>query len=60
MLSDDLIIGAKGAATYSGLSARQVYHLSAGGRLPVIKKGKRLYFRKSDLDAAFRADAAHG
>jgi hypothetical protein len=27
-------------------------------RLPVIRKGRKLYFRKSELEAAFRADAA--
>tara|TARA_B100000678_G_scaffold10920_1_gene8843 strand:+ start:4163 stop:4264 length:102 start_codon:yes stop_codon:yes gene_type:complete len=28
------------------------------GLLPHVKKGKRLYFRKSELEAAFRSQGA--
>lgn len=55
MLSEDLIVGAIAAAKYAGLKARVIYHLVEKGHLPVIRKGKRLYFRKSDLEAAFRS-----
>lgn len=55
MLSLDLIAGAGAAAAYSGLTARTIYHMVEAGQLPVIRKGKRLYFRKSELDAAFRS-----
>lgn len=60
MLNQDLVAGAKGAAAYTGLSERVIYHMAEDGRLPVIRKGKRLYFRKSELEAAFRSDAANG
>ena len=53
MLADDLLQGAKGAAAYSGLSQRAVYHLIESGKLPVIRKGRRLYFRKTELEQAF-------
>jgi excisionase family DNA binding protein len=53
MLSEDLIKGAAGAAAYLGLSARSVYHMTEKGQLPVIRKGRTLFYRKSDLDAAF-------
>lgn len=60
MLSDDLIAGAPAAAAYVGLTARAIYHLTEQGHLPVIRKGKRLYFRKSELEAAFRSGTANG
>lgn len=57
MLNTDLIAGAKGAGRYIGLTDKAVYHMVEKGHLPVIRKGKRLFFRKSELDAAFRSDA---
>lgn len=57
MLSQDLIAGASAAAMYAGLTPRAIYHLVEQGHLPVIRKGKRLYFRKSELEAAFRSEA---
>ncbi|WP_221795695.1 helix-turn-helix domain-containing protein [Aquisediminimonas sediminicola] len=58
MLQQDLIAGAKMAAEYTGLTERQIYHMAEDGRLPVIRKGKRLFFRKSELEAAFRSEVA--
>ena len=58
MLSHDLLSGAKAAADYTGESPRAIYHLVERGHLPVIRKGRKLYFRKSELEAAFRSDAA--
>lgn len=58
MLSDDLLSGAKAAAAYIGETTRAVYHMTEQGRLPVIRMGRRLYFRKSELEAAFRSEAA--
>ena len=55
MLSENLVAGAKGAAEYTGLPVRTIYHLSERGLLPVIRKGKSMFFLKSDLDAAFRS-----
>lgn len=59
MLSEDLVMGAKGAATYSGLTQRQVYHMVERGVLPVIRKGRTMFFRKSELEAAFRSEASN-
>ena len=58
MLSSDLLSGAKAAAIYIGESPRAVYHMADKGLLPCIRKGRKLYFRKSELEAAFRSDAA--
>lgn len=57
MLADDLLPGAIAAATFIGVTPRAVYHLVEAGHLPAIKKGRKLYFRKSELEAAFRAVA---
>lgn len=59
MLQNDLVAGARGAAAYIGLTERQIYHMVEGGHLPVIRKGRKLFFRKSELEAAFRSEAAH-
>ena len=59
MLSSDLIKGAKAVETETGgvITARQVYHMVEQGHLPVIRKGRALYFRRSELEAAFRSDS---
>lgn len=56
MLSEDLLTGAKAAAEYIGATPRIVYHMVESGNLPAIRKGKRLWFRKSELEAAFRSE----
>jgi excisionase family DNA binding protein len=58
MLSADLITGASQAARYIGVSPRVVYHMCENGTLPHIKRGRRLFFRKSELEAAFRSEVA--
>ena len=40
-----------------GISPRAVYHLVEAGHLPAIKKGRKLYFRKSELEKAFSSAA---
>lgn len=55
MLRDDLLIGAKAAAEYIGASPRMIYHMTERGTLPCSKRGKRLFFRKSELEATFRS-----
>jgi excisionase family DNA binding protein len=55
-LASDLISGAQGAASFIGITPRAIYHMVEAGQLPVIKKGRRLYFRKSELEAAFSSD----
>jgi excisionase family DNA binding protein len=58
MLADDLLPGAIAAAAYIGVTPRAVYHLVDAGHLPAIKKGRRLYFRKTELQRAFSTNAA--
>lgn len=57
-MHSDLMVGAESAASYTGLSRRTVYRLVDEGRLPVVRKGRRLYFRRSELDRAFSAQEA--
>lgn len=52
-MNSDLIVGAQAAARYTGLSRRAVYRLVERGLIPTIRMGRRLYFRKSELDRAF-------
>ena len=54
-LSEDLIRGARAAAEYIGpsVTTRMVFHMAENGHLPCIRKGRALFFRKSDLDEAF-------
>lgn len=54
----DIVQGAAGAAAYLGVKPRTIYHLAEKGLVPVIRKGKLMFFRKSELDAAFRSEAA--
>ena len=56
-LSDDLLQGAAGAASYLGIAPRAVYRMTEAGELPVIRKGRKLFYRKSDLERAFQAAA---
>ena len=57
---EDLIRGAKGVEhdSQGRIKARQVYHMVENGQLPVIRKGRSMFFRRSELEAAFRSDAA--
>lgn len=58
MLTEDLLAGAMAAAAYLGVKPRSIYHMTEAGHLPVIRKGRRLYYRKSELEAAFRSEVA--
>lgn len=60
MLSEDLLAGAIAAARFMGLQPRAIYHMVEAGHLPVIRKGRRLYFRKSELEKAFSSPVAAG
>jgi hypothetical protein len=59
VLGSDLIKGAKGVEDYTGglITQRQVYHMVEHGQLPVIRKGRVMFFRKSSLEQAFQPDA---
>lgn len=52
-MNTDLIEGAARAAIFTGLSRRKIYRLAEQGYVPVVRKGRRLYFRKSELECAF-------
>lgn len=58
-LSDDLLEGAAAAASFLKLKGgpRAVYRMTEGGHLPVIRKGRKLFYRKSDLETAFSVAA---
>jgi excisionase family DNA binding protein len=58
MLNSDLIHGAAAAAAYCGLNRRTIYHMVDRGDLPVIRKGRTMFFRKSELDKAFTSESA--
>lgn len=57
MIKDDLIVGARAAGEHIGLSQRFIYAMVERGDLPVIKSGKRLLFRKSELERALTGSA---
>lgn len=54
-LSDDLLEGAAAAADYLGIRQRAIYRMTENGDLPAIRKGRKLFYRKSDLERAFQA-----
>lgn len=54
-LRDDLLHGAKAAADYTGLTPRAIYHMVENGTIPHVRKGASIFFRKSQLDEAFRS-----
>lgn len=56
----DLLPSAAAAAAHTGLSRSQIYRLVDQGHIPAIRKGRRLFFRKSELDHAFSAHAVLG
>lgn len=58
-LSEDLLDGAAAAAAYVGLKPRTIYRLAEINEIPVIRKGGKLFFRKSELDKAFASDATN-
>lgn len=56
-LADDLIEGAADAAEFvfgDRSKRRKVYRMTEKGELPAIRKGSRIFYRKSDLEAAFQ------
>ena len=56
-LADDLIDGAAAAARFTGLKPRTIYRMAETGELPAIRKGGKIFFRKSDLEKAFTQQA---
>lgn len=56
-MNSDLLPGAARAAAYTGLPRRVIYRMTEQGHLPVTRKGRRLFYRKTELDEAFKATA---
>jgi excisionase family DNA binding protein len=52
-LCEDLIRGGGAAAKFLGLSRNQVYRMTENGHLPHVKRGGMIFYRKSELLAAF-------
>lgn len=57
MIKDDIIVGARAAAEHIGLSQRFIYAMVERGDVPVIRSGRRLLFRKSELERALTGNA---
>lgn len=57
-ISDDLLDGADAAAGFLGLDVRKVRRLTESGHLPVIRKGRKLFYLKTALHEAFYGDTA--
>jgi excisionase family DNA binding protein len=57
VLKDDLLPGAKAAADFIGVKPRAVYHMVESGQLPCVRMGRKIYFRRSELERAFSAAA---
>lgn len=58
MLSEDLLEGAAAIGRYIGKSERATFHLIYQNQIPVIRKGRRIFARKSELERAFSSEAA--
>jgi hypothetical protein len=48
-LADDLMVGVKPIAKFTGLQERVIFHLAPRGHLPLFKIGGRWAARKSTL-----------
>lgn len=53
MLKNDLLLGAKAAAEYTGLTERSIYHMVDQRKIPHGRVGMRIFFRRSELDIHF-------
>lgn len=57
-LGEDMLNGISAAARHCGLPARTIAHFVEIRAMPFKRVGRRVFFRKSELDAFFRADVA--
>ena len=53
MLKNDLLLGVKAAAEYTGLTERSIYHMIDRKKIPHGRVGVRIFFRRSELDIHF-------
>ena len=59
MLSDDLLEGAGAIAGFIGKTERSTYHLIYNDQIPHFRRGRKIYARKSEIEAAFRSEPAN-
>lgn len=57
-IKDELLVGAKAIADFTGFGARTVYHLAATRTLPTFKIGDLVCARKSKILAFIEAQEA--
>ena len=50
LISAKTILDADEAATFASLSLGRIYRLTSERKIPLYKRGNRLYFRKSELE----------
>lgn len=48
--SQDKLLSIQEAAAYLNLAQQTLYGFTSTGKIPYTKKGKRLYFKRSELD----------
>jgi hypothetical protein len=53
-LREDLLSGVQSIADYIGEDKQVAQRLIAKGDIPAFKKGRKVFARKSEIDAAFR------
>ena len=53
-LKEDLLSGVQSIADYIGEDKQVAQRLIAKGDIPAFKKGRKVFARKSEIDAAFR------
>jgi hypothetical protein len=57
-LKDDLLSGMRAIAEHIGESEMATYHMVRKGDVPAFQRGRRWFARKSEIEAAFRSNAA--
>ncbi len=57
MLTDDLLNGAA-AAKFLNVPRAKVYKMVENQTIPFIRKGRSIFFRKSELEQSFRSEVA--
>ncbi|WP_088473432.1 helix-turn-helix domain-containing protein [Sphingopyxis witflariensis] len=57
-LKDDLLSGVKEISDFVGEDQQVTGRLIRQGLLPAFKRGRKIFARRSEINAAFRSDAA--
>ena len=56
LISAKTVLDLNEASLFTGLSTGHLYRLTSGRQIPHFKKNRKLYFKKSDLEAWMCAD----